>query len=420
MRTPISIIILNHNNYYIKTVVERCILQLQNKDEIIIINDHTNNLAEVKILEQEYTQISSYIVSKKSNNRGYNRNIGLKKAKNDIILMIDGDILIDDNALNIIEEDFIDPEIVAVSGLTHLLGYTKEQLEILGINKINNIEKIEFCDLKKYPELLDYRGNYNDGRLNSDKNWFYFFTCFLAIKKAVVEKNVMFLETLSGWGAEDIEYAYKLSLEGKLFFENRINNIHIPHNRDHVLNLCNNYRNLYLVLKEHPILDFEILIKMDSPYKSMKKILDFIKKMDYNSFFSFDKKCDNCLYTTVYDAKNCNISTGNNNLKFALLGIALPLSTNSIENAYIDGKIFGYPLSIVCMILNEHIRVAKNVYIVGEIRLNRTLDDSYFKSHIAKHINIWIPIDLKMFKFCKNSIGYKVCSSLHKYDLKID
>lgn len=424
MHSPISIVIINHNNKPLQDVVNRCILQISENDEIIIVNDDTNNMDDVQLLVRKYSQIICLNATEKQHNRGHNRNIGIKAAKNEIVLMLDGDILIDSNALNLILDSFENENIVAVTGFTHLISYTSEQLELLGFSQTKDyFELITPHNSMVHPYLLDYRSNYGDEKLNSDNNWFYFFSCFMAIHKRRLQANTLFLEDLNGWGAEDIEFAYQLSLSGKLYFNRKINNVHIPHARDHVKNLINNHKNLYILLKKHPTLDFEILLAFASPRESINRVKDMINSIIPQVKAHVFKNCrKDCLYTTIYSFTNSNIFIyGNEIKKYSLLGIALPISTQSIDAAYIDGAIMNYPVSIVSLILREHLRIAQKVYIVGEFRkISLSNNNDYFKSHIVKHIDFVHTEDLRMFQFVCTQDGLQVNSSLPKYEIDLE
>ena len=419
MRVPISIIIINHNNDHLIDVVKNCITQLISDDEIIIVNDDTNNISIVNSLKRKYSQIISINAYEKKNNR----NIGLRRAKNEIVLMIDGDILIDNNALDMVASEFFREDVVAVTGFTHLMSYTFEQLLLLGFfQKYDYLQFSKMDILTDYPDLLDYRISYGDEKLNSDYNWVYFFTSFFAIHKGRIPKSVLFLDNLDGWGAEDIEFAYQVSLSGCMRFNRNINNIHIPHSRDHVKNLETNHKNLYFLLKEHPTLDFEVLLTFSSPGTTIARIKNMINVINHqNSTTSFTTFRNSCLYTTLYSYDRQNIFVyGDNNKKYSLLGTALPLSTQSVETAYIDGAIMKYPTCIVSLILREHLRIAKTVYIIGEIGEKTFIDDGYFKSHIIGYIDCPAVYDLRMFQFLCCDEGFQVNSSIPKYEICFD
>lgn len=422
MHKPTSIIIINHNNKDLPDVVDKCLQQISKDDEIIIVNDDTNNIDVVDRIKKECPQVISVNAVKK-HNRAHNRNIGLTTAKNEVILMIDGDILIDDNALELISISLSNQNIVAVTGFIHLMGYTSEHLDMLGlIPKESYFDIISPQNSISHPEILDYRTHYGDDRLNADKNWFYFFSGFFAIHKGHLPCNVIFLEDLEGWGAEDIEFAYQLSLFGKLYFNRKINNVHIPHERDHVKNLINNHKNLYVLLRQHPMIDFEVLLTFSSPRESIVKVqetIDSISSLVPKMFKNYQK---NCLYTTIYSDNYPNIYVyGSDKHRYSLLGMAIPMSTQSVEKAFIDANIVNYPISIFCLILREHLRVANKVYIIGSIDTNSFENkNNYFRTHIVNYIDLINTEDLRMFNFSQEAEGMLVTSSLPLYEVHLD
>lgn len=90
----ISIIVLFHNNERFDIVIDALLKQRHEGDEIIIVNDHSSSdflkvLQNLKT-EKDVTVINSDIVA----NRSHNRNIGAERAKHELLLFVDGDIIL--------------------------------------------------------------------------------------------------------------------------------------------------------------------------------------------------------------------------------------------------------------------------------------------------------------------------------------
>ena len=138
-----SIIIPAYNiEKYIEKCIESILNQTYNNYEIIIINDGStdNTLKKIK----KYEKDNVIIIDQNNKGLSESRNIGVKKAKGDYILFVDGDDFVDNELLetlnNIIDnEDIIRFQIRTVDKLYNTI---KEYNEI-GFKNLNGIEAFE-------------------------------------------------------------------------------------------------------------------------------------------------------------------------------------------------------------------------------------------------------------------------------------
>lgn len=140
------------------------------------------------------------------------RNAGINKAKGEIILFIDDDILLTEHALH----EHIYFHMKNMSDYVCLVGSTLTPASIYESDTLNQwvIEKnIQFGDLSSFDKKIDYR---------------FFYTCNLSIKKAFLIKNGIFDKLFSEAIYDDIELGYRLEKQGlKIYFEKKCISYHL-------------------------------------------------------------------------------------------------------------------------------------------------------------------------------------------------
>ena len=98
----LSVIILCHNNLYIDCVVSRIKSQLTSDDELIVMDDHSDcDVRELLRVESDGVNI---VIPQKSGNRAHNRNYAAELSKGDVLMFVDGDILLEDGAIEYVRK----------------------------------------------------------------------------------------------------------------------------------------------------------------------------------------------------------------------------------------------------------------------------------------------------------------------------
>ena len=93
-RLSITAIVIAHNTQGIYACINSIMRQIDENDEIIIVDDHSN--------DEYLNRLTQYCMSNKimliqadtCGNRARNRNLGAIQASNDILLFIDADMVI--------------------------------------------------------------------------------------------------------------------------------------------------------------------------------------------------------------------------------------------------------------------------------------------------------------------------------------
>ena len=206
----LSVIIPTHNRAEILSTCLEKLLENQfpkTKYEIIIVNDgSTDNTEEVvKEIQKEHKQIRYF--KQKKMGQGVARNLGMKEAKSEIILLIGDDIFVNKTFL---EQHY----------KTHRL-HPEKNYACLGLILWDPTIKISPLMewLTNGSSLFGRFGGHQfayeklENKEFADYNFFY--TSNISLKKRLLEKN-QFDPWFDGYGWEDIELAYRLEKKENL------------------------------------------------------------------------------------------------------------------------------------------------------------------------------------------------------------
>lgn len=210
----LSIVIPVYNSEKTLSSCLKSIYKSAPKNSEIIIVDDCSTDSSINIAKKFKSKI---IKLKTKSGAAAARNIGIKKAKNDIILFIDSDMIITENSFKELIKTFSNKAIDGVIG-----NYSN-----ITINK--NL-------LTNYQNLYTHYNYLSIGRekIVQIKN---FWTAFGAIKTKILKQNLF---DPSFKGLEDIEIGLRLADKGyKLILNKNIQNIH------------NNYYNLKKFIKNY-------------------------------------------------------------------------------------------------------------------------------------------------------------------------
>lgn len=147
----ISIIITHYNKKeLLSSAIESCISQLSIDDEIIIVDDNSNDIVSLKHLEKikkEYSEIN-FVINEFNFGAAEAKNIGIRKSKNDIIVLLDADDSLPKNSLEIIRNSFNNNNIDLLFG-----NYSRLEVE-KGEEILVNCKKIATYDNLLDPKIL--------------------------------------------------------------------------------------------------------------------------------------------------------------------------------------------------------------------------------------------------------------------------
>ena len=191
------------------------------KYEIIVVddgNDETN-----KMIKKLNVSNLRYFKIKKLGCRCVSRarNFGIKKAKNEIIIFVDSDIIVTPNfVLEHVKSHNKDKKLVVI-GYTSALETKREhnRKEIMKLVE-KNYDKI--TGINVIPNYIDRMSEECLNNLNElEKPWEIFLTGNASVRRQCLLDVGMFDENFKGWGLEDIELGYRLIKWGLKFKLNR-------------------------------------------------------------------------------------------------------------------------------------------------------------------------------------------------------
>jgi cellulose synthase/poly-beta-1,6-N-acetylglucosamine synthase-like glycosyltransferase/spore germination protein YaaH/peptidoglycan/xylan/chitin deacetylase (PgdA/CDA1 family) len=114
---PVSVVIAAYNE---EKVINKTIHSILRSDydplEIIIVNDGSTDRTEEVILEEFGDHPQVHVISKPNSGKTDSINVGYQYANGEIIVSIDADTIIAENAISLLVRHFVDPEVAAVSG----------------------------------------------------------------------------------------------------------------------------------------------------------------------------------------------------------------------------------------------------------------------------------------------------------------
>ena len=366
----ISIIVLFHNNNKFYLTMNSLTRQMESEDEIIIVDDHSDTDFLTQLKEYEDKSSIKIIHSDMIGNRSRNRNIGAALAINPNLLFVDGDIVLLDNCVFLIKMALASGCVGAFGNILQG-GDTPEQMTL----KVG-FDYIKF--LENNPKLEDFFKNgigydKRSGRISENivhhNEWQFFYSGYCAATKEAFVKCGGFNESFQGWGAEDVEFGYRLSQCGDLKFIHEAYAYHISHQRDLFKIMQNNKKNIYWFFYQqiNPLLELFLTFHLSTAIIST---MDFIKSKVKAMGLSSEHKVDTVGEISVipisdryphgsiaYYDKDGILTT------IDLMGMALPFNDNQFVCANLTTDMFCYPEMIVARILQECLRVAEVVKI---------------------------------------------------------
>lgn len=366
----ISIIVLFHNNNRFYLTINSLLKQMGNEDEIIIVDDHSDDdfLSQLKAYENMLN--IKIIHSDKIGNRSYNRNIGAALSNYPHLLFVDGDIVLLDNCLFLIKMA-LNSGYVGAFGNILQGGDTPEQMTLkVGFDYLNFLEKNpQIEDFFNIGMGYDKRSSRISENIVNHNEWQFFYSGYCAATKDAFIKCGGFNESFQGWGAEDVEFGYRLSQCGDLKFVHEAYAYHISYQRDLFKIMQNNKKNIYLFFYQqtNPLLELFLTFHLSTKIIStMDYIKSKVKTMNLCSKHMVDAVGEISVLpvsdqypngSIAYFSEDCILTT------IDLMGMALPFNDSQFTCANLTTDILCYPEMIAAKILQECLRVADVVKI---------------------------------------------------------
>lgn len=363
-KIAISVIVLCHNTQGIELCIESVAPQLHTQDELIVVDDHSspNFWRHTALKLPDCGRIIH--MTTVAGNRSKNRNFGAKNAKNNVLVFLDGDIILSAHAIELIRAAYHQYTDVAYIGTEHGMKFTLRQAQLY-YGREDYLQKLALPEERERlyhdPLFSDWRGD--DLRDPQDKPYFWlrFYTSFCAIRKDIFWQVGGFDENFQAWGAEDVDLGYRISQSGGIGYLSQIHSIHIPHARDSFRNELTNRKNTYYMLSKYLNWKFEALVVFGSTpsmLRTMEAMFQYIPTMKLAPM-TISKRPN-----TLYIDAPCFVTwfdEDNNETHAEMIGMAIPKRNLSFTHVIISEHIFLYPEILIVRILQEALRVGQTV-----------------------------------------------------------
>lgn len=381
----LSVILINKNrSFSLERAIKAVIAQLKSGDEFIVVDDNSTD-GSVDIIKKYEQHMTKFVQIESNGNRSRVRNSGAIYANNEIVVFVDGDVVIGPDNLAIAREIHKDKNIAGINGNVFGNDHDIPQFELMGQVKIEDFLKRldeDFSVLYAYDKFFDYRHIHKNALENPKENWKHYFTSFATARKDIFDRIGGFDESIIVWGAEDMELAYRLNQHGDILFDERVVSFHYPHHKNQFNNATNNTSNMYYLLLKYQTHMFEVAMSYHMGFpeeykKWVREIIDNLSKNNKNDFVIDLKQGEACLYFSDAEHKDGYVEAMmEDELKqINLFGLSLPLIDKSFDKVYISPYYSYIPESLLATILQEAIRISDIVLIPkkgkcvdGEIR----------------------------------------------------
>ena len=370
--------------------------------EIVVVDDNSSD--EILLTIKKYYNLLNLIFVKKDdsiNGAAKSRNIGIKDARNNLIIFLDSDVIPSNNFVRSHIELHKNAGNSVALGYVYAIDCSRDSWDL----RFGKSSSFSFNDYLDFSWKNEYKWLFKDRRdaflynIGDDLGklpapWCFFWTLNASVLKENLEIAGLFDETLLKKGSEDLELGYRLYLSNlKFLFIRDSFGFHIPHCRDYSkeakIDMCHEF----YFLSKFPCIDIEALCTYDCGHTNTA--LPYISSLveSYNKFISDD--IDNSIQLAKYLPSNgnnlligctnehlleeCNIKyvveinpKKLNALKnkfpkiqfYNLIGTALPF-----ENHFFDTIIFNdawrcYSDRFLPRILDELLRIGKKLILI--------------------------------------------------------
>jgi len=298
------------------------------------------------------------------------RNLAMRHAEGQVLLLLDADMVLPSSFLRRLRDEYdpIERHAVVVGQMLNYSAYTEVSADSLH----------DYAYYKDRYLAGNCRAGLGiDARWNCARKipWSLCWTALVAIPRFLVEeRSLYFDQSFAGWGAEDLEWGYRIQCAGiPIHFADDLWGIHLPHLRDVRKNCADQEQNYDRFLSKWPCFEVEIVTRFGDAFAN-HRFDEFVAALDdvrgpgqtVNvvdfSVGAFRHLAVGAVSDSDGTLLNCGdvpgMSAANINKRIQLLGLRLPYASRSMDSAYLLGSIRKAPSSIQELIYSEVDRVA--------------------------------------------------------------
>lgn len=356
----LSVIILCHNNNYIDCVIDSIKKQTKATDEIIVIDDDSS--VQIEELIEENSKNITVLKAKRIGNRAYNRNFAVAHSVGDILVFVDGDVLLEVGSLEKIRSrDF--QGVAGVCGNVAAMQVLPEEASIILKDYYHTYDCHTECNFDFF------HGVFPDSRMGMQSlPWNRFYSAVCAVPRDTFCAAGLFDESFNGWGGEDIDLGYRLGFLGGLIFDGEIRGVHIPHSRNQYKNEITGRDNMYAMLAKYRNQDMEELLSfacLNRAHEALNTVLYKMRELSDPFDFKATQKNELCLsvVSSLHPHGNISYISDNGLVEESFLGLALPFKDYFFNKSISDIRIFNYPVGLATRIIQELLRVSSMLFI---------------------------------------------------------
>lgn len=384
-----SVIIISYNKEFeIQLILEAFLQQTikLNSFEIIIIDDGSK--VSLKNIIEYYVKKGlniNYRDCLHTGNRAYNRNLGVLLAKSENLIFLDADMIPSNNFVEQHSKNLKNGKYISL-GYRNLINKLTNKSILLNLpdNYINIIENTPFQLDERFPMIYAHKKI----KIPLKYAWYIAYSHNFSLKKQMYLSIKGFDENyMSGWGVEDIDFAYRLYKSGCVFkFDDKIISYHIPHKNDYIAEKYQ--KNLIYFFNKYKSYETELFFvqhffnsfaycNMINIIKEKKHLMSFpksdFKELKETLFIGFINASKD-----VIKNNNKLISTEDKSADFFLLGLFLPYNKSQFKNAILSSSYDCFPFEFLYLIVQKILFVTKELFIYDKKKIV-TLDDFWKK-----------------------------------------
>jgi glycosyltransferase involved in cell wall biosynthesis len=233
----------------------------------VLVGDHGSEDATAEILaawSRRFPQLARHAVPYRAANRSVVRNHLLARARGEIVIFIDHDVLAPSGFVENHWRIHAQHPGSLVAGQTYGKGMFRREIDqFLARLELSDIAQARDV-LAGSPELADMRASMTElsGPVTDLSNvlapFRFMWTCNLSAKRADISACGNFDERYEGWGIEDDDFAQQFRVAGRrLLFSTEAWAFHVPHTSDTWQNIVYWRHNLAALFRKFPTRELE-------------------------------------------------------------------------------------------------------------------------------------------------------------------
>jgi GT2 family glycosyltransferase len=308
----------------------------------------------------------------------YARNIALKQAEGEVVVLIDADMVLGPDFLtNLYERHFSYRQNQCVLG--QMIDYDNNTADVASVE----VKPYSFYQAK-LTELESAAAIARDPRWRASHHipWAFVWTALVALpRKLLLERRLLFDQHFYGYGVEDLEWGYRICEAGiPIVLKQDVWGIHLPHPRSIAKNRATERTNYRYFLRKRPEVDVELTCAFgdfggNDNYPEFRREIRRISADTGSSFVIIDGMVHGARTLFVGVIKNSRGDLVNQVACpevdrsygveiLPLVGLALPYGDDEFENCYILPAIHRFSSKFQDVIMAECGRVARNLQLL--------------------------------------------------------